>query len=150
MEKINQWTTLIANIGVIIGIVVLAYQINENTRQMKDASLQQHDKMVGSWRMNMYSNQDLAELWSVGSVGIGKFDEFENLRYTHLVIDFLQRHRTSFVAAKSAEHHAQMQMTVATVARTISQSNGVRGVWEQAGRSISQTIEPEFVLAVDR
>ena len=89
MEKINQWTTLIANIGVIIGIVVLAYQINENTRQMKDASLQQHDEMVGSWRMNMYSNQDLAELWSVGSVGIGKFDEFENLRYTHLVIDFL-------------------------------------------------------------
>ena len=60
MERINQWTTLLANLGVIAGIVVLAYQINENTLQMKAASLYQHDEIVGNWRMNMYSNQELA------------------------------------------------------------------------------------------
>ena len=39
MERINQWTTVIANFGVIAGILVLAYQVNENTHQMKADSL---------------------------------------------------------------------------------------------------------------
>lgn len=150
VEKINEWTTLIANIGVIAGVLVLAYQISENTQQMKDAALQQHDEMIGSWRMNMYSDQRLAELWHESYSGIDQLSEVERIRYSHMVIDFLQRHRTSYVAAKSSGHEAQMQMTVETAARAISQSRGVHGIWEPTGRRISQAIEPDFVLAVDR
>ena len=150
MERLNQWTTLVANIGVIAGIVVLAYQISENTQQMKDASLRQHDEMVGSWRLNMYSSPELAELWHLGSAGTKDFDEIERLRYRHLVIDFIQRHRTSFVAAKTSGHIAQMEMTARTVAVELLGSEGVQLVWEPIGREISHAVEPEFVLAVDR
>jgi hypothetical protein len=31
MEKLNQWMTLAANVGVLIGIVFLAYEIRQNT-----------------------------------------------------------------------------------------------------------------------
>ncbi len=34
MERLNQWLTLVANFGVVIGIVFLAYEMRLNTNAM--------------------------------------------------------------------------------------------------------------------
>ena len=40
MEKLNQWMTLVANVGVVAGIVFLAFEISQNTEQMMSTSIQ--------------------------------------------------------------------------------------------------------------
>ena len=39
MEKANQWLGLLANLGVIAGIVFLAYEIQVNTDAVRSANL---------------------------------------------------------------------------------------------------------------
>ena len=34
MDKLNQWLTLVANLGVVAGIIFLAYEIQQNTNAM--------------------------------------------------------------------------------------------------------------------
>jgi hypothetical protein len=39
MEKLNQWLTLAANVGVLVGIFFLAYEIRQNTEAVKSEAL---------------------------------------------------------------------------------------------------------------
>ena len=41
MERLNQWLTLVANFGVVIGIVFLAYEMRLNTESMKSSTAAQ-------------------------------------------------------------------------------------------------------------
>ena len=41
MERLNQWLTLVANFGVVIGIVFLAYEMRLNTASMKSSTAAQ-------------------------------------------------------------------------------------------------------------
>ena len=46
MERLNQWLTLVANFGVVIGIVFLAYEMRLNTNAMLSGTAAQ---MVSNW-----------------------------------------------------------------------------------------------------
>jgi hypothetical protein len=46
VEKLNDWMTLIANIGVVAGIVFLAYEIRVNTNAVSTASATSY---IGNW-----------------------------------------------------------------------------------------------------
>jgi hypothetical protein len=120
-----------------------------NTRQMEVMALSQHDELVGSWRMNLYSNAQVSELWIRGSRPDNEFDELDGFRFQNLVVDFFQKSRTSFVAAKAAGHTGQMEMTARNVAGRLAFSAGMRGIWDRAGRQYSELVEPEFVRAID-
>jgi hypothetical protein len=127
-----------------------AKNMEENTRQMKVMAFNQHDESVGSWRTNMYTNADLAELWLAGSRADAKFDDIQELRFGNMAVDYLQRSRTAFVAAQASGHQGQMRMTAVNVAIRIAGSAGVRSVWETGGRRYSEMVEPGFVVAVER
>ena len=60
MEKLNQWLTLSANVGIIVGIVFLAFELNQNNRLLEsEARLNQADSIRNAWR-EIYLNPDLA------------------------------------------------------------------------------------------
>jgi hypothetical protein len=46
MERLNQWLGLVANFGVVIGIVFLAYEMRLNTNAMLSGTAAQ---MVNNW-----------------------------------------------------------------------------------------------------
>jgi hypothetical protein len=41
MERMNQWLTLLANLGVLIGVFVVAYELRQNTIAMEASSRQE-------------------------------------------------------------------------------------------------------------
>jgi len=62
MEKLNQWLTLIANIGVVAGILFLAIEIRTSTETNRIAIQQNYS---GNWlqiNTQMANNSDLATL----------------------------------------------------------------------------------------
>ena len=71
-EKINQWLGLIANVGVIVGIVFLALEIRVNTVSNQSAAYQ-------AWvAANMALNSSLIPADSVVEIGMG-MDDSKNL-----------------------------------------------------------------------
>jgi len=62
LDKLNQWLTLAANIGVIAGIVFLAYQIKQNTSAIQADSYQGLiETSAGFWE-NLAVNTDVLGL----------------------------------------------------------------------------------------
>jgi hypothetical protein len=49
MERINQWLTLVANLGVIAGIVFLAYEIQQNTAAVRSSTYQSWNESGNSY-----------------------------------------------------------------------------------------------------
>jgi hypothetical protein len=48
VDRINQWLTLIANLGVLAGIVFLAYEIQVNTNAVLSATYESYDAGAGA------------------------------------------------------------------------------------------------------
>ena len=49
VEKINRWFTLVGNLGVIAGIIFLAYEIQANTNAVRSATYQAFNDSSFSW-----------------------------------------------------------------------------------------------------
>lgn len=155
-QLLGNYGEFVGAVAVVITLFYLAVQIRhssqvmeQNIRQMEVMALNQHDELVGAWRMNLYTNPSISELWIKGANPDVEFDELEEFRFQNLVVDFFQRSRTSFVAAKAAGHRGQMEMTARNVASRLAFSPGMRTIWERAGRGYSELVEPDFARFVD-
>jgi len=49
MEKVNQWLSLAANLGVLAGIVFLGYEIQINTNAVQSANIAAYNEVTSSW-----------------------------------------------------------------------------------------------------
>ena len=155
-QLLGNYGEFVGAVAVVFTLFYLAVQIRhsskvmeQNIRQMEVAALNQHDELVGAWRMNLYTNPHISEIWLKGTVPDVEFDELEQFRFQNLVVDFFQISRTSFVAAKAAGHKGQMVMTARNVASRLAFSAGMREIWERAGRGYSELVEPDFVRFID-
>ena len=57
MDKLNNWLGLVANLGVVAGIVFLAYEIRLTRDALVGATYQQRTEMVEAWDFNI-ANSD--------------------------------------------------------------------------------------------
>ena len=97
MEKLNHWLTLLANIGVIAGIIFLAVEINQNTDMMRAQTrsavtgsiitlLQmERDPHVMSGRRKVSIGEDLTfeESYFLDNMANATFRQWENSFYQH-------------------------------------------------------------------
>ena len=49
MEKTNQWLAVVANLGVIAGILFLAYEIQVNTNAVRSSTYAAYSQGIGAW-----------------------------------------------------------------------------------------------------
>jgi len=56
MERLNQWLALIGNVGVIAGIIFLAYEIQANTNAVRSATYQAFNDSSFSWADSRIEN----------------------------------------------------------------------------------------------
>jgi hypothetical protein len=62
LEKINPWLTLLANVGVIAGIVFLAFEIRQNTTSLKASAIQASTEVARENIMALVEDPSLIEL----------------------------------------------------------------------------------------
>ena len=63
LDKLNRWLALAANIGVIAGIIFLAFEIRVNTRSTQAASIQAASALDQEHLLLIGSNPELAKHW---------------------------------------------------------------------------------------
>lgn len=65
MDRTNQWLTLIANIGVIAGLLFLGYEIRQNTNIAKASAYRENIQDIAAWRELTIVDPDLSRLFGV-------------------------------------------------------------------------------------
>ena len=89
-NKLNNWLGVVTNIGVIAGLILVAYEIHQNNVALEqEARLSRVEVLDGirgawqNWEYAIIENADLAEIWMKGRAG-EPLDRLETFRYEQL------------------------------------------------------------------
>ncbi len=77
-ERINHWLTLLANFGVIAGVVFLAFEIQQNNELLVQESRYSMLQNQKDWKMFLNGDPEIAKL--IYSPQIEKLSELDKLR----------------------------------------------------------------------
>ena len=69
MDKINQYLTLLGNLGVVVGLVFLVIEIQNNTRATEGQTRDAMTERVINWQMNISANEFTATALSKAVIG---------------------------------------------------------------------------------
>lgn len=92
LDKLNQWLTLGANIGVLVGIIFLAVEMQQNTDMMQAQTRDSITAKQLDMGMAVATDMDVARLWSEGLRNSSSFTPGspEKARYTQLIQSILR------------------------------------------------------------
>lgn len=66
-NRLSNWLSLAGNVGLMIGLLFVAKEINQNTKQLRRAEMNATHEQISVWRHAIIENQDLAEIYETGS-----------------------------------------------------------------------------------
>lgn len=144
-DNANRWLTLIANFAVIAGIVFLAYEVQQNTQQLKAQSYQ-------SWvESNMVINTTISDPSISAVVQRGNLDS-RNLApdnyiaYAMFHMSLMQMAQTTHYLYLSGSLDEELWRAEMNRAAGILTLRGVREWWDAGGRS---QLAPSFVAHLE-
>ena len=83
VERINQWLTLVANLGVLAGIIFLAIEIQQNTDVTRSTTAQEISNTSVEFFMRVAESPDLARVIKVATENPGGLSEVEIVQYEY-------------------------------------------------------------------
>ncbi len=96
-KNLNWWLSVIANVGVIGGLIFVGYEVRQNTVQLRAESSRSITEAVNALNGGVYSDPELAEvllrgtadLATLNAVERGQFDayQFSRLNIAEYVLD---------------------------------------------------------------
>jgi hypothetical protein len=147
MKKVDlgQIITIVANVGVIVGIGFLAYELRQNTIAAQMANLQSSYALgleTGSWLLD----EDFAETYQLGlqdfsqltNVQRLQFDEFFGQRLNIVEFAFYSRESGTFLEDNWVGWDAWLRSEI--------QRDALRNLWQASKREV---YGPEFRTYVD-
>ena len=128
-EKINNWVTMLTNVGVLIGIVLLLVELNQNTTALKTEA----DEVVYSLWSDLNkvgsTSPGLAEIIVKGNKNPKALTEAELFRYQQYFFQAFNVIEHNFRAAKRGNGTTTLEVTESTLALTVS-NPGSRAFYE--------------------
>ena len=64
IDKINSWLTLVANLGVLVGIIFLAFELQQNTNISRSGEYRENVQEINNWRALLASDPELTRIFS--------------------------------------------------------------------------------------
>jgi len=141
-----QISSILANVGVIAGIVFLAYEIRQNTEQLMRSEMNATQEQFSSWRQSIMTDGELARIWVDGLEDAASLPEVDRVRFDLTVRDWFWTNWQFWDRARSGAIPSQWEdRTIGTVATRIRDSKSVEDWWNinKAG------FDSEFRLAID-
>ena len=80
-KDVNLWLSSITNIGVLIGLVFVGYEIRQNTVQLRAESSQSITESVNALNAGVYSDPEFAKLLIRGTEDLGALDSVERSQF---------------------------------------------------------------------
>ena len=147
MEKLNHWLSLIANLGVILGIVFLAVEIQQNTNALRAQTRDSISHRQVEWFTNIGSNQYAAATLQKGSRSTDplELNDAQSLSFMFLVQSNMRMWENEYYQYKiglfdDKEFEPRLERW-----KFITRAPGRREVWQ----SVRSGYSPDFRALMD-
>jgi hypothetical protein len=96
MERLNHWLTLGANIGVVLGLVVLIVEVRQNTMQARSNAAYQFLETSSNLNLAVIENRDVASMLRRGNNDYNALDADEKTQYFFFIGQYYQVYSNMF------------------------------------------------------
>lgn len=156
IAELNSWLGLITNIGVIAGLVLVAYEIRQNNvaldQQARISNVEVTDGLRSAWQNWEYAiieNEDVADIWMRGNAG-ENLAPLEEYRYRQIAAEMFRLtaqnySQLSTISGESADWVIQNQL-----AQAASESPHLRAVFIEQLKQLRVTGNPRMQAFLDR
>jgi len=80
-ESVNFWISMLANLGVLGGLLFVGYEIRQNTSLLRSEGARSITEMVNHLNSGTYADAGLAEIIETGIQDFDALDEIERARF---------------------------------------------------------------------
>ena len=80
-KKLNAWLTLVANFGVIAGLIFLGYEIRQNTTQLRAEALYSINEAISTLNAGVYNDAVLADIKVRGEADFSSLNQIEREQF---------------------------------------------------------------------
>ena len=80
-DRLNWWLTILANVGMLGGLVFVGFEIRQNTSQLRADASSSITASVNELNAGLYGDSDLAELVFRGEADLGALTPVERTRF---------------------------------------------------------------------
>jgi hypothetical protein len=129
IEKLNPWLTLLANIGVIAGIVFLAFEIRQNTTATELDAASNYEAALREYELFVAGNPDFTEI-IVKSIAGKPLTEIEQFRVHMFFRGALRNWQTAYFQYQlGALDEPIWESQLGFMKDVIRSDGGVRDFW---------------------
>ena len=86
-KKLNAWLTLVANFGVIAGLIFLGYEIRQNTTQLRAEALYSINEAISTLNAGVYNDAVLADIKVRGEADFSSLNQIEREQFSMYQFD---------------------------------------------------------------
>jgi len=101
VDKMNQWLTLVANLGVIAGLVFLGYEVRQNTNIAMASAYRDNIQDIAEWRELFISDAEVARLYATySSEGLRALGDTDQGRIIAMVNNVMGVYENAYFARR--------------------------------------------------
>jgi hypothetical protein len=145
IEKLNPWLAVVANLGMIVGIVFLAVEIRTNTAAVQSSSVQAVTNTSVEGLRALASDADLSRIRRTGDAQLSALTEDERYRYFLYYRNFWLTFQNNFFQRYFGVLDAGIWNTYARIICKDIGTPGIRATWPDH----AEVLDPEFVRLVE-
>jgi hypothetical protein len=145
LDKLNRWLTLAANIGVIAGIVFVAFEVQLNTSAIRSATIQAITDASANSLRSLASDPEMAQLRLDGDKDLSSLSDLQAYQYHVYYRQHWLRFQNIFFQRRFGVLEEGVWGTYARIICTDIKTEGIRANWPNH----AEVLDPEFVIFVE-
>ena len=127
-DRINKWLALVANLGILVGIIFVGLEIQQNTRAAKISSLDSTLSQYNHFREHIIRDREVAEIWEHG-IAEEKLDGPDSTRFDMLVRELMFTIQAVYLRSREAAITEDVPSTMRPVIETYMRYPGIHKWW---------------------
>ncbi len=146
-DRLNQSITLLANVGVLAGIIFLGLEIQQNSEITRAQTRDAMTEKIMSFYSLIISDKEAAEIYEIGSSSFDELvvDSVEYTRYRWIVLSHTRMWENEWYQYQKGLFEPVEFESRLLLWEGVLRSRGYRSIWE----GVKLTYAPEFRQTID-
>ena len=144
LDKLNKWLTLLANVGVLLGIMFLAYEIRQNTNSIQS---QTRATLYAGAQEELWKNMEYPDVTLNMVIKDGELSAEEKVRLDAWLTAAMRAREYAWTEYQSGNVDPDHWRGEREVIRVLFQGKRARDWWSNIAR---ETFRPDFAAEVDQ
>ena len=138
MDRLNQWLTLVANIGVVAGVLFVGFEIKQNTEQVQAQVAQGIMAALREQGNALAQSTDVSEVYYRGLSGLNNLSDTERFQVNAINAGYFRVFEEAFLHHKVGRLEDEYWNALSGQLKKVLAIPGTRENWEQVGDNYNQ------------